>query len=125
MRNYSPNYIGLVKAAGMSELISNAMNFVSNRNAIKNQGLDITQSPIQAFTPQVSTRYNVAPDYVSPEATYRQWYDAMQKEYKKETQHQQRQQDDIQTAKRLTAEQQEKAQRDKQIMDQQRAYANQ
>lgn len=125
MRNYSPNYIGLVKAAGMSELISNAMNFVSNRNAIQNQGLDITQTPVQAFTPQVNTRYNVAPDYVSPEATYRQWYDTVQKEYKKETQHQQRQQNDIQTAKRLTAEQQEKSQRDKQLLDQQRAYANQ
>lgn len=131
MQRSTPNYIGLVKAAGLWDMITNAASslFGNNKNqeSYNQQGLNIGQQPTQQYQTSQPTYYN---NYNNSNLSdtiqqYTQWYQDRVNDYKKENQHQERQQEEIQDAKRLMAENNEKSQRDKQMLDQQRAYANQ
>lgn len=128
MQRSSPNYIGLIKAAGLWDMVSNTMSSLFGNNksqeSYNQPGLNISQQPTQSYQP---TYYNTYDDsnLSNTIQQYSQWYQDRVNDYRRENQHQERQQEDIQDAKRLMAENNEKTQRDKQMMDQQRAYANQ
>ncbi len=131
MRNYSPNYIGLIKAAGVWDTIRQIASKV-----IGNSNPEPTPTNIipEVSKQQLAEREQDLPvertdfDTVSEAANaqrYQHWYADRIKEYNKEKRHQEQQAESIQDYKRLQQENNAQAQRDKQIIDQQRAYANQ
>lgn len=132
MRNYSPNYIGLIKAAGVwdtirqiaSKIVGDAEPKLKTTNVIpgvqrnqeSNEKAEVDK-PIKTEQDAVSEAQNAQ--------RYQHWYSDRIKEYNREKRHQEQQAESIQDYKRLQQETNALAQRDKQMLDQQRAYANQ
>lgn len=132
MRNYSPNYIGLVKAAGMWDTIKQLASRIFGKSDQRSQTPNIIPNVRRDEREEINNRErNTEPrqqDTVSEAQNaqrYQHWYSDRVKEYNREKRHQERQAESIQDYKRLQQEVNALAQRDKQILDQQRAYAGQ
>ena len=132
MRNYSPNYIGLVKAAGMWDTIKQIASRIFGGSNQKPQTPNIIPNVRRNETEEVNNRERNTEakqqEYTSEAINaqrYQHWYSDRVKEYNREKRHQERQAESIQDYKRLQQEVNALAQRDKQILDQQRAYAGQ
>lgn len=130
MRNYSPNYIGLVKAAGVSDFVYNALsglinNTLGNQSSTNSQPLNVTNTPTINQPQQTSSysyvpkpEFNAGSDALEAQQ-YHQWYTQQMKNYDKEQMHQHTQNSQIEDARRLSTENKNITARDKQVMDSQ------
>lgn len=131
MQRSSPNYIGLIKAAGWFDSLTNVVkSFIGgNNNGFGASPLDIRAPRQQQTSPydySTSSYGNYADNYYNDLYNrYSEWWDAKEKERSGKEYQSNIQNQNINDAKRLSQEQESKLQRDKQILDDRRQQASQ